>query len=71
LIGIKSHLLEDKQISSVRVFDKEKFVMLVGGHLSPKLCFYDQILPQIISFVNLGTLEKNSEKWSILNVLGT
>ena len=44
--------------------------MLLGGHLSPKLCFYDHILPKIISFVNLGTLEKNSGKWSILDIFG-
>ena len=35
LIGIKAHMLEDKQISSVRVFDEVKSVTLLGGHLSP------------------------------------
>jgi hypothetical protein len=63
-------LLEDKQIPSVRVFDKEIFVTLLGGHLSPKSCFYDQILPQIVSFVILGTWDMNSGKWSILELFG-
>ena len=35
LIRIKAHLLEDKQISSVRVFDETKNVTLLGGRLSP------------------------------------
>ena len=39
------HLLEDKQISSVRVFDEAKSVTLLGGHLSPKSLLFDQILP--------------------------
>ena len=45
LIRIKAHLLEDKQISSVRVFDEAKSVPLLGGHLSPKSYLFDQILP--------------------------
>jgi hypothetical protein len=36
LIRIKAHLLDDKQISSVRVFDEAKSVPLLGGHLRPK-----------------------------------
>ena len=35
LIRIKVHLLEDKQISSVRVFDETKNVMFLGVSLSP------------------------------------
>jgi hypothetical protein len=45
LIKIKAHLLKDKQISSVSVFDKTKSVPLLGGHLSPKSRLFDQILP--------------------------
>ena len=45
LTGIKAYLLEDKQISSVRVFDEVKSVTLLGGHLTPKSCKYDQMLP--------------------------
>ena len=45
LIRIKAHLLEDKQISNVRVFDEAKSVPLLGGHLSPKSRLFDQILP--------------------------
>ena len=48
--------------------DKEKFVTLLGGHLSPKLCFYDQILPQIASFVILGTWDMNSGKRSFSDI---
>ena len=70
LIGIKAHLLEEKQISSVRVFDEAKSVPLLGGHLSPKSRLYDQILPQIVPFVILGTLEEKSGKGSILDVFG-
>ena len=70
LIRIKAHLLEDKQISSVRVFDEAKSVTLLGGHLSPKSWLFDQILPQIVPFVILGTLEKKSGKRSILDVFG-
>ena len=33
-MGIKAYLLEDKQISSVRVFDEVKSVTLLEGHLS-------------------------------------
>ena len=62
-------MLEDKQIPSVGIFDKDLFDTLLRGHLSPKSCFYDQILPQIVSFVILGTLDKNSGKLSILDVL--
>jgi hypothetical protein len=61
-------LLEDKQIPSVRVFDKDLFDTFLGGHLSPKACFYDKILPQIISFVILGTWDMNFGKWSILEL---
>ena len=38
LIGIKAHLLEDKQISSVRVFDETKNVTFLGVSLSPNSC---------------------------------
>jgi hypothetical protein len=38
-------LNEDKQISSVRVFDEMKSVPHLGGHLSPKTRLFDQILP--------------------------
>ena len=34
-MGIKAHLLEDKQISSVRVFDETKNVTFLGVGLSP------------------------------------
>jgi hypothetical protein len=64
LIGIKAHLLEDKQISSVRVFDKDLFDTL----LDPKSWFYDQILPQIVPFVFLGTWNVITKKWSILEL---
>ena len=70
MIGIKAHLLEDKQISSVRVYDEAKNVTLLGGHLSPNLCLFDQILPQIVPFVILGTFEKNSGEHIILDVFG-
>ena len=45
LSRIKAHLLEDKQISSVRVYDEAKNEPLLGGRLSPKLNLFDQILP--------------------------
>ena len=45
LIRIKAHLLEDKQISSVRVYDEAKNEPLLGGHLSPELNVSYQILP--------------------------
>ena len=68
LIGIKAHLLEDKQIPSVRVFDKDLFDAFLGSHLSPKSWFYDQILPQIVSFLILGTWDMISGNRSILDV---
>jgi hypothetical protein len=43
--GIKAHLLEDKQISSVRVYDEAKNDPFLGGHLSPNPTLFDQILP--------------------------
>ena len=70
MIGIKAHLLEDKQISSVRVFDEAKSVTLFGGHLSPNSSLFDQILPQIVPFVILGTFERNSGKHAYLDVFG-
>jgi hypothetical protein len=45
LIRIKAYLLEDKQISSVRVYDKAKNEPLLGGHLSPDSNLLDKILP--------------------------
>ena len=45
LIRIKAHLLEDKQISSVRVFDEAKNEPLLRGLLSPDSNLFDQILP--------------------------
>ena len=38
LIRIKAHLLEDKQISNVRVFDETKNVTFLGVSLSPNSC---------------------------------
>ena len=70
LIGIKAHLLEDKQIPSVGIFDKDLFVTFLRGHLSPNSWFIDQILPQIVSFVILGTWEVNSGKRRILDDFG-
>ena len=70
LIRIKAHLLKDKQISSVRVFDEAKSVTLSRGHLSPKSWLFDQILPQIVLFFILGTLEKKSGKGSIFDIFG-
>ena len=60
MICIKAHLLRDKQIPSVGIFDNDLFVKFLGGHLSPNSLFYDQISPQIVSFVILGTWEVNS-----------
>ena len=45
LIRIKAHFLEDKQISSVSVYDEAKNDPFLGGHLSPELNLFDQILP--------------------------
>jgi hypothetical protein len=50
------------------VTDEAKSITLLEGHLSPKSWLFDQILPQIVPFVILGTLEKKSGKGSILNV---
>jgi hypothetical protein len=36
--------------------DEAKNEPLLGGHLSPKLNLFDQILPYIVPFVILGTL---------------
>ena len=44
-IGGKAHLFEDKQISSVGIYDKSKNEPFLGGHLSPDLNLFDQILP--------------------------
>ena len=38
LIGGKAHLLEDKQISSVGIFDEAKNDTILGVGLSPNLC---------------------------------
>jgi hypothetical protein len=46
--------------------DEVKSVTLLGGHLSPKSWLF--ILPQIVPFVILGTLEKKYGKGSILDV---
>ena len=70
LICIKAHLLKDKQIPSVGKFDEAKSVTLLRGHLSFNSWFISQILPQIISFVNLGTWEANSGKGRILHHFG-
>jgi hypothetical protein len=45
LIRIKAHLLEDKQISSVRVYDEAEKEPLLKGLLSPDSNLFDQILP--------------------------
>ena len=45
LISIKAHLLEDKQISSLRVYDEAKNDPFLGGHLSPELNLFDKTLP--------------------------
>ena len=42
---IKAHLLEDKQISSVRVYDEAKNEPLLRGLLSPDSNLFDQTLP--------------------------
>jgi hypothetical protein len=52
------------------VLDEEKSFTLLGGHLSLKSRLFDQILPQIVSFVILDTLKKKSEKGIILDVFG-
>jgi hypothetical protein len=70
LIRIKAHLLEDKQISSVRVYEEAKNEPLLGGHLSPELNFFDQILPSIVPFVILGTLGVKSGKGSNSDIFG-
>ena len=69
LIGGKAHLLEDKQIPNVGIFDKDLFGTFLRGHLSQNSCLFGQILPQIISFLILGTWDVISGKWSILDVL--
>jgi hypothetical protein len=51
-------------------YDKDLFDTLLRGHLSPKSCFYDQILPQIVPFVILGIWNVISAKWSILELFG-
>lgn len=48
--------------------DTDLFDMLLGGHLSPKSWIYGQILPQIASFLILGTWVVISGIWSILDV---
>ena len=50
--------------------DEAKSVTLFGGHLSPNSSLFDQILPQIVPFVILGTFEKNSGKHAYLDVFG-
>ena len=70
LICIKAHLLGDKQIPSVGIFDEAKSVTFLRGHLSLNSWFIGQILPQIVSFVNLGTWEANSGKGRILDHFG-
>lgn len=50
--------------------DKDLFDTFLGDHLIPKSCFYNQISPQIVSFIILGTWDMNSGKWSILELFG-
>ena len=53
------------------VGDKELFVTYLRGHLSLKSYLFGQKLPQIISFLILGTWDMISGKWSILDILGS
>ena len=43
--GGKAHLLEDKQIPSVGIFDEAKNVTILGGHLSSNSYLFDHISP--------------------------
>ena len=63
-------MLEDKQIPSVGVFDKDLFGTFLRGHLSLNSLIFNQILPQIASFHILGTWDENSGKWSISDDFG-
>ena len=63
-------MLEDKQIPSVGVFDKDLLDTFLRGHLSKTSCIFGQILPQIASFHILGTWDENSGKWSISDDFG-
>ena len=70
MIRIKAHLLEDKQISSVRVFDEGKNVTFLGVRLSPNSCFIDRISPKVVPFLILGTFERKITKEAISGVFG-
>ena len=70
MIIIKAHLLEDKQISSVRVFDEAKNVTFLGVCLSPNSYFIDRISPKVVPFLILGTFERKITKEAISGVFG-
>ena len=54
-VGRKAHLLEDKQIPSVGVFDEVSFYALFRGHLTPKSFNYPQIMCLIVCFCVFST----------------
>ena len=70
LIRIKAHLLEDKQISSVKVFDEAKNVTFLGVRLSPNSYLFDRISPKVVPFLILGTFERKITKEAISGVFG-
>ena len=70
MIRIKAYLLEDKQISSVRVFDETKNVTLLGGRLRPNSYLFDPISPKVVYFLILGTFEEKITKEAISGVFG-
>ena len=61
-------MLEDKQISSVKVFDETKNVTLLGGRLSPNSYLFDRISPKVVSFLILGVFGEEITKGALSGV---
>ena len=70
MIRIKAHFLEDKQISSVRVFDEAKNVTFLGVRLSPNSYLFDRISPKFVPFLILSTFERKITKEATSGVFG-
>ena len=70
MIRIKAHLLEDKQSSSVRVFDEAKNVTFLGVRFSSNSYFIDRISPKVVPYLILGTFERKITKEAISDVFG-
>ena len=63
-------MLEDKQISSVKVFDEAKNVTFLGVRLSPNSYYFDRISPKVIPYLILGTFEEKITKEAISGIFG-